>query len=341
VKTFYCDCGNRVFFENDACMACGRSLGFDFATLTMQTLEADDGAWRSADGSRYRYCANGLEHGNCNGLVAADTDLAYCLSCGLNEVIPALDRPDNLKLWTRVERAKRRLLYSLCKLGLPLARGDGSHALRFRILEDSSRNPDVLESFVTTGHWQGAITINIAEADDAVRHTIREQMAERYRTVLGHLRHESGHFYSGMLVDSEARRARCRAAFGDERTDYEQALRDYYDNGPPPDWPERFVSAYASAHPVEDFAETFAHFLHIDDALETAFAAGLSPVETCAPDGRSDWIDNWIRLAITLNEILRSLGADDPYPFVLTRPIRDKLDFIDRLVCRPVSLPGA
>ena len=110
---------------------------------------------------------------------------------------------------------------------------------------------------------------------------------------------------------------------------------------PPPDWPERFVSAYASAHPIEDFAETFAHFLHIDDALETAFAAGLSPVETVDLDGRSDWIDNWIRLAITLNEILRSLGADDPYPFVLTRPVRGKLDFIDRLVCRPTSLPGA
>jgi hypothetical protein len=255
-------------------------------------------------------------------------------------VIPALERPDNLILWTRVERAKRRLLYSLIKLGLPLARADGSSPLRFRMMEDSRRNPAVLESFVATAHRNGSITINIAEADDAVRHAIREEMQERYRTVLGHLRHESGHFYFGTLVDTEEKRAACRAVFGDERADYDLALQQYYENGPPPDWPERHISAYAAAHPIEDFAETFAHLLHIDDALETAYDAGLSQVETCDPGGRSDWLDNWVRLAITLNEILRSLGADDLYPFVLARRVREKLDFIDRLVCRPASLPA-
>lgn len=298
----------------------------------MVTLEITDGDLTDGQGRRYRRCGNHVNYGNCNWLIAAEDDGALCASCRLNDVVPALNRAGNLKLWTRLERAKRRLLYSLFKLGLPISGRPGQSGLRFRFMEDRRRNPAVIETFVVTAHRDGAITINIAEADDAVRHAVREQMQERYRTVLGHLRHESGHFFFTRLANTPARLEECRELFGDERADYDSALRSYYQNGAAADWPERFVSAYASAHPSEDFAETFAHLLHIEDALETARDAGLAPVRG---EKEGDWLTDWIGLSITLNEILRSLGADDPYPFVITEPVKLKLQFMNRLVRRP------
>ena len=337
MKAFFCDCGNRVFFDNDRCLACQRALGFDADRLTMVTLtESENGDLEAADGRPFRRCANYRDYGNCNWLIAADSAESLCGSCRLNDLVPGLDSADTIKLWTRVEQAKRRLLYSLRALELPLA---GDRPLRFRILEDRRRNPDVLESFVATAHLDGTITLNIAEADDAVRHAVREQMQERYRTMLGHLRHEIGHYYFGRLVDTPELLAECRERFGDERSDYASALTRHYDAGPPPNWPDRFVSAYASAHPAEDFAETFAHFLHIDDALETARTAGLATGDSPGRQVGDDWISDWISLSITLNEILRSLGADDPYPFVLAPPVQAKLEFIDRLVRRRAAPP--
>jgi hypothetical protein len=234
-----------------------------------------------------------------------------------------------------MEEAKRRLLYSLLSLKLPIT---GAQALKFRFLEDHRRNPDVFEQFVTTGHQDNTITINIAEADDAARHQAREQMHELYRTVLGHLRHESGHFFFSILTATPERLDECRALFGNEGADYQAALSAYYANGPQANWNGEFISAYASSHPAEDFAETFAHFLHINDALESARAGGLigEPAQT-GPDG---WIDTWIRLAITLNEVNRSLGSDDVYPFLLSAAVKRKLEFIDRLVRQQAGLPA-
>jgi hypothetical protein len=306
----------------------------------MLALDASsNGRLTSAGGTVYRRCNNFHRYYNCNWLMPQADVENLCFSCRMNEVIPALDRPGNLKLWTRMEEAKRRLLYSLLSFGLPLT---GDNAPRFRFIEDHRRNPDVFEEFVITGRLGNTITINIAEADDAARHAAREQVNELYRTVLGHLRHESAHFYFGLLTGSPGVLEECRALFGDERCDYAGALRAYYDNGPPGDWPENFVSAYASAHPAEDFAETFAHFLHITDALESA-RSGLSLGAGLARDNANDiagkagfnnddWIEAWIGLAITLNEISRSLGSDDPYPFLLPEPVKRKLRFMDRLV---------
>ena len=332
MRDFYCDCGHRVFFDSDACLSCGQRLGFEPAGLRMMALSGPDGeALQAADGRRFRPCCNAADFGNCNWLVAAEDPGKLCLSCRLNTVIPDLERPGNLRLWTRVEQAKRRLLYSLLKLRLPFVGSGGHQGLRFRFMEDHRRNLAVLETFVETAHRDGTITLNILEADDVARHAVREQMQERYRTVLGHLRHESGHFFFSRLADTPELLGSCRELFGDERSDYAAAIERHYAQGPPPDWPDRYVSAYASAHPAEDFAETFAHFLHIEDALETARCAGLTPHS-------GHWIDDWIWLAITLNEILRSLGADDPYPFVLTEPIQDKLRFMNRLVRRRAEL---
>lgn len=332
MKLFQCTCGHRVFFENNWCMNCGLSLGFDPQRMELLTLSEYGEGLLADDGTRYRYCENQRLYGNCNWLLSIDAPETKCRSCGMNKVIPTLRNPEIILLWSRVEEAKRRLIYSLLRNGLPFE--SGNNRLNFKIMEDRRRNPDVLESFVATGHLHGTITINVVEADDVARHAIREQLQERYRTVLGHLRHEAGHFYFGLLAQGELLEE-CRTLFGDEREDYNAALARYYDNGPASDWHKRFVSAYASAHPAEDFAETFAHVLHIDDALETARWSGLAPA---APDTQDEsWIDEWVRLAITLNEVLRSLGSEDPYPFVITKAIRDKLEFVNRLVNRQAA----
>lgn len=330
MRTFNCCCGARVYFDSSRCLACGRALGFDTQSLDMVALEPGaDGTLHGNNGKRYRNCANQLSYGNCNWLVPADSGDSQCLSCNMNQVIPDLSKPDNLMLWSRVEEAKRRLIYSILRYQLPLEAN--GHPLGFRIMEDQRRNPEVLESFIATGHLDGTITINVAEADDAARHAIREQLQERYRTVLGHLRHEAGHFYFGVLVKGSLI-DECRALFGDEREDYQSALERYYNEGSHPDWPEQYVSAYASAHPAEDFAETFAHVLHIEDALESAQGSGIGLISG-ASDG--SWVDAWVSLAITLNEVMRSLGREDPYPFVLGDAVRKKLEFVSRFLCPP------
>ncbi len=308
-------------------MRCQRLLGFEPGGLDLLALEKqEEGGLQSMHGEAYRYCLNHALHHNCNWLVPAGSVNDLCLSCDLNEVIPDLETADNLQLWTRVEKAKRRLLYSLLSQGMKPTYASGS-AMSFRLLEDRNRNPNVWESFVAIGHHQGTITINIAEADDATRHAIREQMSETYRTVLGHLRHESGHFYFSQLTDEVNQLQECREVFGDESVDYQTSLDRYYQNGPPVNWTQSYISAYASSHPAEDFAETFAHFLHINDALETAHGGGLVKNEAS-----SDWLEDWANLAITLNELNRSLGLDDIYPFYLSAGVRDKLNLIRKLV---------
>jgi hypothetical protein len=336
MKRFQCQCGNAVYFENTRCLVCQRQLGFDPVRLKLLSLQpAAGGGMQSVDGTRWQYCQNQALYCNCNWLLPADAPPGLCLSCGLNEVIPALDTGNNLQLWTRVEIAKRRLLYSLLSFGLKLQYENGT-ALRFRLLEDRQRNPNVLESFVAIGHRQGTITINIAEADDATRHAIRQQMSETYRTMLGHLRHESGHYYFTQLVTSDVLLEECRELFGDERVDYASSLERYYQSGPAVNWAQSHISAYASAHPFEDFAETFAHFLHISDALETAAENDLLKVEVA-----DDWLDQWAELAVCLNEVNRSLGLRDVYAFYLSPRVKAKLEMVDALISRRAPHPPA
>ncbi len=329
MKTFTCRCGQRIFFDNTKCTNCGAGLGFDSAALELKPLSVHSSGRRVDDhGNQWRHCRNREEYELCNWLIPADSGHDLCYACGLNEVIPNLDTPGNLKLWSRLEAAKRRMLYSLIQLGLPVSSGGvGEPGLRFRFLEDQRRNPAVFEPFVATGHVRGTITINLAEADDVARQEIRETMQERYRTLLGHFRHEAGHYYFDLLVPEGSARDEFRDLFGDERLPYEEALQRHYRDGPPQGWAARYVSAYAAAHPHEDWAETFAHYLHIRDALETAAESGLQPDEA-----GHDWIVRWMALAVTLNELNRSLGTDDPYPFVLADPVAARLRFIDRQI---------
>jgi hypothetical protein len=325
MRAFTCPvCRHLVTFESTECLHCGAALGFDWDTRAMRQVTVA--------------CAN-RELIACNG-VAGPTGL--CAACALTRTRPADDDAEGLARFARAEAAKRRLVFELLELGLAVdGRRDRDGGLAFDLLS-SERGP------VTTGHAGGVITIDLAEADPVARETRRAQLHEPYRTVLGHLRHEIGHYYQPLLApEGSAALERCRALMGDEREDYAHALERHYADGPPPDWPERFVSAYATMHPWEDWAETFAHYLHIRDVLQTAVAYGLTvsgpsvlaadaaplySYPAAAPDDLRAMLDAWLPLTYALNEINRSLGEEDVYPFVLAPAVIDKLAFIDGLV---------
>jgi hypothetical protein len=337
VREFACPvCRSEVYFESVRCLGCGRNLAFDDASLTIVAMEA------AAQGPRHRrhcgsaslelrYCAN-ERHGVCNWLAqSADCD-ALCFACGLNRHIPDLAEPGSLLAWGDLERAKRRLLYALRRFGLPI---DGS-LTGARLTFDFVRN-------AKTGHADGIITVDLKEADAVERERQRQMLQEPYRTLLGHLRHECGHYVwpalkaHGDLLDA------FRATFGDERADYAQALERHHAVGPPQDWSQHFVSAYASAHPWEDWAETWAHYLHMVDVLDTAEAVGIkAPAVVGAPPlGQGDpyreqafelLIGRWIPLTLALNSLSRSMGHADFYPFVISDMTRRKLAFVHQVI---------
>jgi hypothetical protein len=329
MKRFNCSCGVRVFFDDYWCTACGADLGY--APRLDEFLgrqPAGNRDFHGADGSPWKACRNRDEHLVCNWLLPADDAGMFCVACRLNSVIPNLSTEHNLRLWRRVEHAKRRLVYSLLRFQLPLDGSLSRPPLRFEFLEDQRSNPQVAESLVMTGHRAGIITINLLEADDVARHAVREQMSERYRTLLGHFRHESGHYYQELLVPEGPPKLEYRSLFGDERSDYAAALDHYHAAGPAPDWGASHISPYASCHPMEDWAECWSHYLHITDGLETARAAGF--VSDPPADDWEDEVSLWMSVSVRLNELARGLGIDDPYPFVLSSPVRAKLAFIHR-----------
>jgi hypothetical protein len=350
MKLFTCDhCGNTVYFENAHCERCGHQLGYLPEHNALVSLVEDSGLWSTPafPDDAYVFCDN-AHNGACNWLIRAvpDGDI-YCAACRHNDTIPAIDDPINLARWQTIERAKKRLFYSLLRLGLPLqTRAENpTHGLSFRFLADM---PLAVEP-VRTGHESGIITIALAEADDAEREARRSGLGEPYRTLLGHFRHEIGHHYWDLLVDGSPAQAQFRALFGDERTDYGLALEAYYANGAPADWPQTHISAYATAHPWEDFAETFAHYLHITDTVEMAAAFGVRArprTDDASLNVRVDFdpyagasaatiIDHWIPLASMLNNLNRAMGHPDAYPFVLTPMVIEKLGFVHELVHRP------
>jgi hypothetical protein len=292
----------------------------------------------------YRLCANYTEHGVCNWTIKAGSADTLCLACGLSHEIPDLDVAGNLEAWRKLETAKRRLLFDMLSLELPLVgkRESPAEGLEFRFLSDVvSVNGD--RSRVLTGHDNGLITINVAEADDVHREAQRLLHREPYRTLLGHFRHEVGHYYWDRLVEGSDHLQHFRELFGDERADYQAALKAHYEQGAPATWAEHYISAYASTHPWEDWAESWAHVMHMVDALETAHAVGLSvrPARDDEPAlaipakpsnariGDFDQlIAEWKVLTYVLNNLTRGLGLPDAYPFVLSEPVIEKLRFV-------------
>ncbi|MCB9946643.1 MAG: putative zinc-binding peptidase [Rhodospirillaceae bacterium] len=350
MKTFECQaCGQLLNFESTQCMSCGHSLGYLPERTEMSALEpAADGGWTALadDAQQYKSCANAA-YDACNWLVPAQSPDIFCRACRLNRTIPALGVDGNLELWRRLEVAKHRLVYGLMRLGLPIIgrTEDPDAGLAFDFLGDPDHDfregPNVI-----TGHAQGLITINIAEADDAARESHRKDMAEPYRTLIGHFRHEVGHHYWEKLIRN-GWRERFRGMFGDERADYAAALEAHYANGLAPTWWQDYVSNYARSHPWEDFAETWAHYMHIVDTLETGMAFGLKVEPKAGSDPtlsveidfdpyREEDFDTliraWLPLTYAVNSLNRSMGQPDLYPFVLGDAVLAKLRFIHDLI---------
>jgi hypothetical protein len=347
MKLFSCQgCGQLLYFENWRCESCGRLLGFlpDRAEIT--ALETD---WTvmAAPQVQYKFCKNN-SLGVCSWMVRADGTEEFCVACRHNRVIPDLTVPGNDQRWAKIEAAKHRLFYSLLRLGLPLEnRVDApEHGLAFDFLAD---NPETHAHGVMIGHDEGLITLAVREADDAMREKVRGELGEPYRTLLGHFRHESGHYFWDRLVATDpAMLNACRALFGDDRLDYDEALQRHYNQGMPANWQESYISAYATMHPWEDFAESWAHYLHIVDTLETAAAFALKVQPRLArghiaaaidfdpyESRRFDQIvEAWLPVEFATNSMNRSMGLTDLYPFVLTEKVIEKLGFIHALTHR-------
>ena len=348
MKPFRCDvCGNTVFFQNCLCLQCGTQLGFLPDRLTLAALQPTETAGHFTAGDsllEYECCNNGVRHQVCNWMTPAGQSDPLCPACSMTEMIPDLSVSGNLDRWRKLEQAKRRCLYTLLRLGLPTQAdaASGKPPLRFRFLADTPEKGPVM-----TGHDWGIVTINIAEADDDERERRRVNFREPHRTLIGHFRHELGHYYWDRLIAGSPRQQQFRELFGDETADYQMALQNYYAQGPAADWTARTVTAYASAHPWEDWAETWAHYLHLFDSMETAAAYGLkldggSPINVAggeltppAPTQDMDfdamW-QNWHPFTLALNSINRGMGLPDLYPFIVPQPALEKLRFVHAII---------
>jgi hypothetical protein len=286
----------------------------------------------------HRLCKNNLDHQACNWLVSAGDQDPFCTACRLNEVIPDLSDPDGRAAWLKIEQAKRRLVYTLISWRLPLASKseDPKEGLGFAFLKRVDSGPPVL-----TGHEDGLITLNIAEADDPFRESTRQNLGETYRTLLGHFRHESGHYYWFRIVRNDTALLNAfRALFGDESVAYDGALKSHYGAGERAGWETEHVSAYAAVHPWEDWAETWAHYLHMWDTMETAAAFGLSlgprlPASTdLVTRSFEQLLAGWPALTLAINGLNRAMGLRDAYPFAPSEKVVTKLRFVHELVAR-------
>ncbi len=324
MKSFQCAvCANPLFFENSVCVSCGTSLAFSRSERAIVPVD-DSGRYVDAAGSVWWVCAN-LNLSGCTWL--APLEGGDCFACSLTRTRPNDADLVGLTEYKPAEEAKRHLIVELDTLGFPVVSkvDDPENGLAFDLLSSVAQN-------VVIGHENGVITLDLAESDDAHREQIRSQLDEPYRTMLGHFRHEVGHYYEWQLVRSEAARARCRELFGDESIDYQAEIDRHYAEGPPVGWETSFLSTYATMHPFEDFAETWAHYLHISDTIDTAAQQGLVSIAPSTSATFRDLVtDVWIPLAIGLNQINRSMGKGDLYPFVIPAPVLDKMEFVASL----------
>ena len=340
MRAFQCGvCAAELFFENSVCVTCGSAVGYSRERGTMVAVSAER-----------PICAN-LNRCGCNWIADPTSAVGLCFSCRLTRTRPADGDMVGLSQYWVAEAAKRRLVFGLDELELPIKISDGSIGLAFDLLSSS-------HSKIMTGHQNGIITLDLAESNDAHREALRASMDEPYRTVLGHFRHEIGHYYCELLALAPGRREEFRALFGDETTSYEEALQRHYSGGADRDWQDRFISAYATMHPLEDFAEVFGHFLHIADTLQTAAEFGLMSQPESGSDAPSlqgisakprigllqtpmaEVIARiWLPLTKGLNQINRSMGKPDLYPFVLAGPVIAKLSFVADLVGNAEPIP--
>lgn len=335
MKRFFCDCGQEVYFDNIYCGACDRQLGFDAETLELVSLKKHEERWQANTSQglkHYKSCGHREHELQCNWLLPENSSDLQCISCATTRMIPMLNMPDNMRRWQALESCKRRMLYGLLRLELPLfSKQSPEKKLVFDFLEDKRSNPEIDVEHVNSGHANGIITLNAAEADASYREAAKQAMNEPYRTLLGHFRHEIGHFFWDVLIQGSPHNADFIQIFGDGAKNYRESLDNYYATGPAEDWQENYISAYASAHPLEDWAETWAHYLLMMDTLETALSYNLiTGVE--ANQYSDSWITEWMQLVVVMNALNRSMGHGDAYPFVVSETVQRKLKFVRDLV---------
>ncbi len=331
-----CRCGNSLYAQNTRCVACGEAVGFDPISQRVASFIHDPitGHWLSEApeiaGQPFLPCTQRNTPCNCNWMLHATLGEGNCLSCQLTQTIPQQGILENTKRWGRAELAKRRILTQLLRLGLPVvSKTISPTGLEFKFMASLAGDP------ILTGHENGVITLNISEADDSEREAMREKMGEKYRTLAGHIRHELGHYYWERLSHDHTWLENFRSCFGDERSDYKTALQNHHQNGPPAGWAETYISAYAACHPWEDWAETFGHYLHLEEGLSLARHFGLEvnsltltaaeftsaalpeAIESIERDAFIADINRWIRLSLLINELADGLGQSHPSPFVL------------------------
>ncbi|MFV8316147.1 zinc-binding metallopeptidase family protein [Mycobacterium sp. 23] len=336
MRDFHCpNCGQRLAFENSECLNCHSALGFSLdqmALLVIAKRDQDSEHAGAVAANEYQLCAN-LYVAECNWLVPVGHPGGLCESCALTIERPNDNDTVGLAEFARAEAAKRRLVAELHELNLPIIGRDQDpdYGLAFRLLSSAHEN-------VITGHENGVITLDLAEGDDVHREQLRVEMEEPYRTLLGHFRHEVGHYYFYRLVRSPEYLQRFNELFGDPDSDYQAALDRHYSQGAPEGWQETFVSSYATMHPAEDWAETFAHYLHIRDTLDTSASCGLAPAAATfdrpplGPSAFPTIIEMWLPLSWSLNMVNRSMGHDDLYPFVLPPAVLDKMQFVHTVI---------
>ncbi len=335
MRLFACPvCQQQVYFDNTVCLACGSEIAFAPDRLQMVAVGAAGGA--------HRTCVQRQTAEACNWAIEADDPIERCRSCRLTGALSAVGV--GVGFWalrSRAEAAKRQVLYTLLQLGVPFApkldEGD-RQGLRF-----VWAHPGHSAYSMLTGHHDGTIVLNLNEADDAHREAARVSFGEPQRTVLGHLRHELSHHFFQRFIEGRPEIATFRDNFGDERSDYNAALQQHYERGAAADWQQHFVSAYASTHPWEDWAETCAHYLLMVEAVDTAAAWGLQlapaggmrvplgQTAATAPVERLV-IDHWLPMARFLNAMSRSLGLADSYPYLLPPPVLGKLRFVQNIL---------
>jgi hypothetical protein len=344
MRVFHCsNCNFRLHFENSFCLNCGHALGFDHRSLDIVTLVPQAGQqggykrYGSRSNEIVQYCSN-AEMAACNWVInPARQPTGLCPACDLNRHIPDCSVTENVEAWQRIEASKKRLIYGILRFGLPLeGQTPETGRLTFDFLDKAM-----------TGHSNGVITLDLREADGVERERRRHLLDEPYRTLLGHLRHESGHFFWQLIIAERNKTDEFRKMFGDEQADYQAALQTHYDQGAPADWSEHFVSAYASAHPWEDWAETWAHYLHLVAAVDTALAEKMVPEPARKKPGffgrkRSfdpyremsfeQLLQTWLPLSVGMNSLSRALGHPDFYPFAIAKAVESKLAFIHNAV---------
>ncbi|WP_018343690.1 zinc-binding metallopeptidase family protein [Cytophaga aurantiaca] len=345
MKLFICkNCNNTLYFENSVCLSCQNPIGFDSTQLSMLTLQKNksDAFYTDIHTKKtYKYCQNAQE-ATCNWLIPSTHTPAFCVACELNRTIPPLATAQNRERWHKIEIAKHRLVYSLLKLQLPIKKkiGNGIEGIAFDFTADNHAKS------VMTGHQSGLITINIKEADEAERAKHKYDLNEKYRTLLGHFRHEIGHYYWDVLIKNNPKQLKkFRELFGNEMVSYEQSLRAYYSN-PNKNTSNHYISIYATSHPWEDWAESWAHYMHLMDTIETAFNFGIQ-LDTDSLQGRNitapkisnpyeikkfvDIFNMWVPLGFAVNALSRSMGHPEFYPFVISEEIIEKLSFIHKI----------